>query len=66
MVVDLDFNQTMKDAREIFERAYVKTVLALYGNNVTKAAEHSGFSRASFHRKIRDLGITINRSDEDG
>lgn len=56
-----NINLPLSNAREMFERFYVENVLKLYDNNVSRAAEHAGFERSAFHRKMRQLAIKVER-----
>jgi DNA-binding NtrC family response regulator len=44
-------------AREGFEAAYVKRLLARYGGNVAKAAQAAGLARRSFYKILKRLGL---------
>jgi DNA-binding NtrC family response regulator len=44
-----------------FQRQYLLAALKAHGGNVTKAAEHAGIERESFHRLMRKCEV---RTDE--
>jgi two-component system nitrogen regulation response regulator NtrX len=48
---------SLKEAREAYEREYVKRTLEATRGNVTRAAEALGLERSNLHRKMRTLGI---------
>ncbi|MBI5480554.1 MAG: sigma-54-dependent Fis family transcriptional regulator [Deltaproteobacteria bacterium] len=48
---------SFRDAREEFEREYLKAILAASGGNVTEAAERAGLHRATLYEKLSRLGI---------
>jgi two-component system nitrogen regulation response regulator NtrX len=48
---------SLKEAREAYERQYVKRTLEATRGNVTRAAEALGLERSNLHRKMRTLGI---------
>ena len=47
----------MREAREQFERAYLKQQLALCGGSVGKLAERVGMERTHLYRKLRTLKV---------
>ena len=49
-----------QEALEEFERAYLCSLFEKTEGNVTEAARRAGLSRAHLHRKIRQLGITLD------
>jgi DNA-binding NtrC family response regulator len=57
--VDLDLN--MRDAREWFEREYLRTQLELCGQNVSELARKVGLERTNLYRKMKALGIQVKK-----
>ncbi len=55
----------LREARQIFERAYIENLLRRCHGNVTEAARHAGMGRASLHEKINKLGIESDRFRQD-
>jgi len=57
----LDINtsqkETLKQAREAFEKAFIETVLHEQNWNMTKAAEILDIERSHLYRKVEQLGI---------
>jgi transcriptional regulator with GAF, ATPase, and Fis domain len=49
--------ESFREARDLFEAAFIRHLLEKYGGNVTKAAQHMGISRASIHSKLREYKI---------
>ncbi|WP_044148019.1 sigma-54-dependent transcriptional regulator [Ehrlichia chaffeensis] len=47
----------LRQAREEFERQYLKTQLSRFGGNVSKTAEFVGMERSALHRKLKVLGL---------
>ena len=47
----------MRDAREAFERAYLKTQLERQQGNISRTAEAIGMERSALHRKLKTLGL---------
>ncbi len=47
----------LREAREQFEREYIRRALASCQGNVTKAAAQLGLERSHLHRKLRQLGL---------
>ncbi|HNR13349.1 MAG TPA: sigma-54 dependent transcriptional regulator [Thermodesulfobacteriota bacterium] len=48
---------TLKDAKDEFERQYIAFKLAQFGDNITKTAEAIGVERSHLYRKIKGLSI---------
>jgi DNA-binding NtrC family response regulator len=48
-----------REAREEFERSYLRAVLDAAGGNVTEAAERAGLHRATLYEKLSRLGIKV-------
>ena len=49
---------SLKEAREMFERQYLKAQVSRFGGNVSKTAEFVGMERSALHRKLKILGIS--------
>ena len=47
----------LRDARELFERQYLKLQISRFGGNISKTAEFVGMERSALHRKLKSLGI---------
>jgi two-component system nitrogen regulation response regulator NtrX len=47
----------LRDAREIFERQYLKAQINRFGGNISKTAAFVGMERSALHRKLKLLGI---------
>ena len=47
----------LRDAREIFEREYLKAQLNRFGGNISRTAEFVGMERSALHRKLKSLNI---------
>ncbi len=52
-----DFNRPLREAREEFERRYLRHQLGLNNGNVSKVAQIAGLERTHLYRKLRALGI---------
>ncbi len=47
----------LRDAREVFERDYLKAQIGRFGGNISRTAEFVGMERSALHRKLKSLGI---------
>ena len=54
-MVNLDLNY--REAKDAFERAYLRTQLERNGWNISKTAETIKLERSNLHKKIKQLGI---------
>ncbi|NKB21924.1 MAG: response regulator [Alphaproteobacteria bacterium] len=48
---------SLREARELFERQYLKAQVSRFGGNVSKTAEFVGMERSALHRKLKSLGV---------
>ncbi|MFK8014364.1 MAG: sigma-54-dependent transcriptional regulator [Gammaproteobacteria bacterium] len=55
----------LREAREQFERAYLKQQLSLCGGKVGKLAQRVGMERTHLYRKLRTLGVDFGHSNSD-
>ncbi len=55
----VSFDQPLRDARELFEKAYLEYQLEKHSANVSKMAKEAGMERTHLYRKLRSLGIEI-------
>ena len=55
-------DQPLREARDEFERAYFEFHLAKEGGSMTRVAEKTGLERTHLYRKLKQLGVDINRS----
>ncbi|MBK18918.1 MAG: sigma-54-dependent Fis family transcriptional regulator [Rhodospirillaceae bacterium] len=49
---------SLREARELFERQYLKAQVSRFGGNVSKTAEFVGMERSALHRKLKSLGVS--------
>jgi DNA-binding NtrC family response regulator len=54
----------LREARELFERAYFEHHLRAEGGNMTRLAEKSGLERTHLYRKLKDLGLRGGKGEE--
>lgn len=50
----------LRDAREVFERNYLKAQVARFNGNVSRTASFVGMERSALHRKLKSLGINTS------
>ncbi|MBC8461903.1 MAG: sigma-54-dependent Fis family transcriptional regulator, partial [Deltaproteobacteria bacterium] len=48
---------SIKEAREKFERAFIETKLLEFNGNISQTAEAIGIERSNLHRKIKAYGL---------
>ena len=56
-LMDLPYREAMDKASLECQREYLTEVLKRYDGNVTRAAEHAGIERESFHRLMRKCDV---------
>ena len=55
----------LRDARENFEREYLKAQINRFGGNISRTASFIGMERSALHRKLKTLGVNgAPRADE--
>lgn len=55
----------LREARENFEREYLKVQIRRFSGNISKTASFIGMERSALHRKLKLLGVAERRDDED-
>ena len=51
-------SNSIKEAKEIFEREFIKRKLIQHSNNVAKTAEAIGVQRNYLYKKLKKLNLT--------
>ncbi len=62
--MSLSFREAKDRMVEAFERDFLLQALRRHGGNITKAAEEVGMYRQNFQQKMRELGISAEKSPE--
>lgn len=57
---DQILNHRIKEARENFEKKYLKYNLEKFKNNVSKMSKEIGMERTALHRKLKSLNIQLD------
>jgi two-component system nitrogen regulation response regulator NtrX len=55
----------LREARESFEREYLKIQIRRFSGNISRTASFIGMERSALHRKLKALGIGDKREGED-
>jgi two-component system, NtrC family, nitrogen regulation response regulator NtrX len=56
----------LREARENFEREYLKVQIRRFSGNISKTASYIGMERSALHRKLKLLGMSDRKAaDED-
>ncbi|MDC0032061.1 sigma-54 dependent transcriptional regulator [Pelagibacteraceae bacterium] len=53
----------LKNARKIFEKNYLESQIQRFNGNISKTASFIGMERSALHRKLKQLGITIDNKE---
>lgn len=53
----------LKEARETFEREYLRVQIRRFSGNISRTASFIGMERSALHRKLKLLGITETRDE---
>ena len=49
----------LTEAKEEFEKTYLKNVLQLTGGNISRAAQFAGRYRADFYKMLKNMACTL-------
>jgi DNA-binding NtrC family response regulator len=60
----LPLDLPLREARELFERAYFEHHIGKSGGNMSRVAERVGLERTHLYRKLKQLGIRFSRRGE--
>jgi two-component system, NtrC family, nitrogen regulation response regulator NtrX len=55
----------LREARETFEREYLRVQIRRFSGNISRTASFIGMERSALHRKLKILGITDLKDDEE-
>ncbi|WP_293879827.1 sigma-54 dependent transcriptional regulator [Sphingomonas sp.] len=55
----------LREARETFEREYLRVQIRRFSGNISRTASFIGMERSALHRKLKILGITDLKPDGD-
>ena len=55
----------LREARENFEREYLKVQIKRFSGNISRTASFIGMERSALHRKLKLLGMAGGRDDEE-
>ncbi len=55
----------LREARESFEREYLKIQIRRFSGNISKTANFIGMERSALHRKLKLLGLTDHKNQLD-
>ncbi len=56
----------LREAREAFEREYLKVQINRFSGNISRTAAFIGMERSALHRKLKSLGLSGNKQDNNG
>jgi two-component system nitrogen regulation response regulator NtrX len=54
---DVIIGVPLREAREAFEREYLRLQISRFGGNISRTASFVGMERSALHRKLKSLGI---------
>lgn len=56
----------LREAREAFEREYLRVQIKRFSGNISKTAAFVGMERSALHRKLKLLGISVRKNGDEG
>jgi DNA-binding NtrC family response regulator len=60
-VVQFNLDQPLREARDAFERAYFEHHLVREQGSMTRVADKTGLERTHLYRKLKQLGVDLNK-----
>ena len=63
-ITEVAFDRPYREAREAFERIYFEHLLAREHGSMSRVAECSGLERTHLYRKLKALGLSVGRREE--
>ena len=54
----------LREARETFEREYLRVQIRRFSGNISRTANFIGMERSALHRKLKALGLADTRGEE--
>ena len=54
----------LREARESFEREYLRVQIRRFSGNISRTATFIGMERSALHRKLKSLGLADPRGEE--
>ncbi|WP_395701423.1 response regulator [Aquabacterium sp.] len=61
-----DLDRPLREARDAFEKSYFEFHLAKENGSMTRVAEKTGLERTHLYRKLKQLGVDLNRNKRGG
>jgi len=55
----------LREARESFEREYLRVQIRRFSGNISRTASFIGMERSALHRKLKMLGLSDARGEEE-
>ena len=55
----------LREARETFEREYLRVQIRRFSGNISRTANFIGMERSALHRKLKSLGLADPRAEEE-
>lgn len=62
--VSVMMSAPLREARESFEREYLRVQIRRFSGNISKTASFIGMERSALHRKLKLLGMSERREGE--
>jgi DNA-binding NtrC family response regulator len=56
------FDLPLREARDLFEKAYFEHQMQMMGGSMTKISDYTGLERTHLYRKLKALGIDTSRN----
>jgi DNA-binding NtrC family response regulator len=61
-IAKLYFDLPLREARDLFEKAYFEHQMQIMGGSMTRISEYTGLERTHLYRKLKALGVDATKS----
>jgi DNA-binding NtrC family response regulator len=64
-LAEIELDRPYRDVRETFDRLYFEHLLSREGGSMSRVADRSGLERTHLYRKLKALGLSVGRREQD-
>jgi DNA-binding NtrC family response regulator len=61
-IAKMYFDLPLREARDLFEKAYFEHQMQIMGGSMTRISEYTGLERTHLYRKLKALGVDATKS----
>jgi DNA-binding NtrC family response regulator len=61
-IAKMYFDLPLREARDLFEKAYFEHQMQIMGGSMTRISEYTGLERTHLYRKLKALGVDATKN----